>query len=136
MSNRLLIVDDEPKFASLVRKVAEPLGYDVEIVTHGRDFMEAYRRNPPHTIVLDMVMPEIDGNELILWLVGERCEAHIIIITGFSPQYATNARLLAEYKGLRSVKTLSKPVSLPRLRQALGDALSCAPSPVESGDED
>ncbi len=135
-NKRLLIVDDEPKFAALVRKVAEPLGYDVEITTQGRDFMEAYRREPPDTVVLDMVMPEIDGNELILWLVGEQSRSHIIIITGYSPQYATNARLLAEYKGLRSVKTLSKPVSLPRLRQALTDAHGCAPMPVEPGDRD
>lgn len=133
---RLLIVDDEPKFAAFVRKVAEPLGYAVEVTTNGRDFMDAYRREPPHTIVLDMVMPEIDGNELILWLVGENCRAHIIIITGFSPQYATNARLLAEYKGLRSVKTLSKPVSVPRLRKALADAHGCAPSSIDAGDRD
>lgn len=135
-NKRLLIVDDEVKFAALVRKVAEPLGYDVEITTSGRDFMEAYSREVPHTVVLDMVMPEIDGNELILWLVGQNSRSHIIIITGFSPQYATNARLLAEYKGLKSVKTLSKPVSVPRLREALSAAHQCAPLPVASEDPD
>ena len=116
---RLLIVDDEPRFASFIGKVATPLGYEVEITTHGRDFQRAYLENKPDCIVLDIVMPDIDGNELILWLVKEECDADIIIITGFSPDYAVNARILAEFKGLRSVRTLSKPVSVTQLRKIL-----------------
>ena len=116
---RLLIVDDEPRFASFVERVASPLGYDVEITNHGRDFQSAYRRDLPDIVVIDMVMPDIDGNELVLWLVEQQCSADIIIITGFHPDYAVNARLLAEFKGLKSVATLSKPVSVTRLRDAL-----------------
>ena len=91
----------------------------MEVTVHGSDFQAAYRRQTPDTIVIDMVMPDIDGNELILWLVEQGCRADIIIITGYHPDYAVNARLLAEMKGLRSVLTLSKPVSVPRLREAL-----------------
>jgi CheY-like chemotaxis protein len=116
---RLLIVDDEPRFAAFVGRVAEPLGYEVEVTNHGRDFQAAYLRKRPDIVVIDMVMPEIDGNELILWLVEQRCAADIIIITGYHPDYAVNARLLAEFKGLRSVVTLSKPISVTRLREAL-----------------
>jgi CheY-like chemotaxis protein len=116
---RLLIVDDEPRFAAFVARVAEPLGYDVEVTNHGRDFQAAYLRKRPDIVVIDMVMPDIDGNELILWLVEQRCAADIIIITGYHPDYAVNARLLTEFKGLRSVVTLSKPISVTRLREAL-----------------
>lgn len=118
---RLLIVDDEPRFAAFVERVAEPLGYEVEVTNHGRDFQAAYLRRRPDIVVIDMVMPDIDGNELILWLVQQRSAADIIIITGYHPDYAVNARLLAEYKGLRSVVTLSKPISVMRLRQALAN---------------
>lgn len=118
-AKRLLIVDDEPRFAAFVGRVACRLGYAVEVTIHGSEFQAAYLREPPDTIVLDMVMPDIDGNELILWLVEQGCRADIIIITGYHPDYAVNARLLAEMKGLRSVLTLSKPVSVPRLREAL-----------------
>jgi CheY-like chemotaxis protein len=133
MTRRLLIVDDEPRFASFVRKVADPLGFDVEITTHGRDFQEAYLRERPDVVVLDMVMPDIDGNELVLWLVQQGCRADVLIITGFDPDYAVNARLLAEFKGLRSVKTLSKPVSVPRLREALAEVAGGA-APSTSGE--
>lgn len=118
-AKRMLIVDDEPRFASFVERVAARLGYDVEVTTHGREFMAAYDRQKPDIVVIDMVMPDIDGNELVLWLVEQECAADIFIITGYHPDYAVNARLLAEYKGLRSVQTLSKPVSVARLREAL-----------------
>ena len=116
---RLLIVDDEPRFAALVERVAQQLAFDVEVTHHGLEFKNAYLRRRPDVVVIDMVMPDIDGNELVLWLVNQGSEADLIIITGYHPDYAVNARLLAEYKGMRSVATLSKPVSVPRLRQAL-----------------
>ena len=116
---RLLIVDDEPRFAAFVERVAQRMGFDVEVTAHGRDFMSSYLRRTPEVVVIDMVMPDIDGNELVLWLVEQGCAANIIIITGYHPDYALNARLLAEFKGLRSVQTLSKPVDVGRLREAL-----------------
>ena len=118
-AKRLLIVDDEPKFAAFVGKVAARLGYAVEATNHARDFQAAYERQIPDIIVMVMVMPDIDGNELILWLVERNYAADLVIITGYSPDYAVNARLLAEVKGLRSVTTLSKPVPVTRLREVL-----------------
>jgi CheY-like chemotaxis protein len=131
---RLLIVDDEPRFATFVERVAEPLGYEVEVTNHGRDFQAAYLRDRPDVVVIDMVMPDIDGNELILWLVEQRSAADIVIITGYHPDYAVNARLLAEFKGLRSVVTLSKPISVTRLRGTLANlAGNVHPSQPEGG---
>ncbi|HNW78838.1 MAG TPA: response regulator [Candidatus Competibacteraceae bacterium] len=117
---RLLVIDDEPEFGELVRKVAVGLGYEVRVTTQGRAFQEAYHALRPTTIVMDMVMPEMDGNELVLWLMEQQYDAHLIIITGYSPDYARDARALAEFNGLRSVQTLTKPIGLARLREALG----------------
>ena len=116
---RLLVVDDEPEFGELVRKVAVGLGYEARVATSGHEFQDAYREMNPTMIVMDMVMPEMDGNELVLWLMEQRYDAHLIIITGYSPDYAKDARVLAEFSGLRSVKTLTKPIGLAKLREAL-----------------
>lgn len=116
---RLLVVDDEPEFGEFVRKVATDLGYEVRVTTNGRAFQEAYHDLNPTTIVLDMVMPEMDGNELVLWLMKQQYRSDLIIITGYSPDYASDAKRLAEFKGLRSVTTLTKPIRLAKLRAVL-----------------
>ena len=81
--------------------------------------MEAYENFKPTTIILDMIMPGIDGNELVLWLADKACAAPLIIMTGYTPDYAAHAKLLADYKGLRPVITLSKPIELGALRAIL-----------------
>lgn len=123
---RLLVCDDEPAFGRLVRKVAEAMGFDVCVTTQGHDFIEAYGSFAPTTIVLDMIMPGMDGNELVLWLAEHRCTARVIIITGFTPDYAAHAKILAEYKGLGPVLTLQKPIEVAALRDALGSTLGSA----------
>jgi CheY-like chemotaxis protein len=117
---RLLICDDEAAFGRLVRHIAEDLGYEVRVTTDGHAFMEAYEAFRPTTIVLDMIMPGMDGNELVLWLAKQKCTARLIIMTGFTPDYATHAKILAEYKGLRPVTTLNKPIEVSELRRVLG----------------
>ncbi len=117
---RMLVVDDEPEFGEFVRKVAADLGYEVRVTTNGKAFQAAYHELQPTTVVLDMVMPGMDGNEIVLWLMQQHYAANLIIITGYSPDYATDARRLAEFKGLRSVTMLTKPIRLAKLREVLG----------------
>jgi CheY-like chemotaxis protein len=120
IDKRLLVVDDEPEFGEFVRKVAADLGYEVRVTTNGKAFQAAYHELQPTTVVLDMVMPGMDGNEIVLWLMQQHYAANLIIITGYSPDYATDARRLAEFKGLRSVTMLTKPIRLAKLREVLG----------------
>ena len=119
VEKRLLVVDDEPEFGEFVRKVAVELDYEVEVTGDGRSFMKAYESFDPSVIILDLVMPGIDGVELVQWLVEHKCTAQLIVITGYNPKYAALAGKLAEARGLSSVTTLTKPVKLSRLRNEL-----------------
>ncbi len=132
---RLLVCDDEPEFADFIRRVAEPLGYEVESTADGFAFIQAYEREEPDAIVLDMVMPEIDGNELVGWLGEQGSTAHLVIMTGFSPDYAENAKRLAQFKGLPSVTALTKPVRLADLRAALRLPSTAGPPEPEAKSE-
>ncbi len=116
---RLLIVDDEPAFGEFVRQVALTLDYTVQVATDSKTFQECYPDFQPTTIMLDMVMPDMDGNELLLWLLQQGYSANLIITTGYNPDYASDAKTLAEFNGLRTVTTLVKPFSLARLRTLL-----------------
>ena len=116
---RLLVVDDEPDFCHFVEIVARQLNYRVTKIVDSRRFKEAYHRCRPDVIVLDMVMPEPTGLDLISWMVEEGCEAKILIVTGYNPHTAKAAHLQSVARGHLRVKTFTKPVSVRKLRAAL-----------------
>lgn len=58
---RLLVVDDEEKIRVLVRKYAEYEGYEVEEATDGMSAIELCRQEKFDLIILDVMMPELDG---------------------------------------------------------------------------
>lgn len=58
---RLLVVDDEEKIRVLIRKYAEFEGYEVEEVADGMSAIELCRQNKFDLIILDVMMPELDG---------------------------------------------------------------------------
>ncbi len=116
---RLLVVDDEPEFAEFVRKVAAASGFEVEVTSDAAAFKKVYDAFDPTVVVLDVVMPEVDGMELVQWLAGRKSTVRLIVVTGYNPKYSELARKLGEARGLRSVTNLAKPVALAELRAAL-----------------
>ena len=119
IGKRLLVVDDEPRFRDFVARVAKKLGYEVESAANGAEFMALCDVFTPHIAVIDVVMPGTDGVELVQWLAEKGADLHLVIVTGFAPDYATLAKKLGEAKGLRSVTTLNKPVRMAVLQEAL-----------------
>ncbi len=120
MSNkRLLVVDDNKPFLEFVRKVAVELGYDVELASEGVAFKKLYESFKPDTVVIDLIMPDLDGMELIQWLAEKDAGAQVIVVTGYSPEYAGLAKMLGEGKGLAAVKAMIKPIKAADLRAAL-----------------
>jgi CheY-like chemotaxis protein len=119
---RLLVCDDEAAVGRFVQNVAAPLGYDVRITTSGEELIRIYNDFRPTIILLDMVMPDMDGNEVIMWLANRGCTARLIIMTGYHPDYAGHAKILANYKGLGPVMTLDKPFGVEELALALDAA--------------
>ena len=116
VTGRLLVVDDEPHFRDLVKHVAVKAGFEVELARDGHEFKAIFDTFDPDVVVLDIVMPGIDGVELVQWLAEHDEQVHLVIVTGYAPNYATLAKKLGEAKGLLSVTTLTKPVSLPDLK--------------------
>ena len=61
---RLLVVDDEVDFCEFVRKVGEMNDFEVTTLADAKPFQETYRKIKPLRIVLDIVMPGLDGFDL------------------------------------------------------------------------
>jgi DNA-binding response OmpR family regulator len=77
---KILVVDDERKILTLVRGYLEREGYQVIEATDGRQAMEAFQREAPDLIVLDLMLPEMDGWE-VCREVRRTSEVPIIMLT-------------------------------------------------------
>lgn len=61
---RILVVEDEPGIAGFVRRGLTFEGYEVEVVTDGAAALRALRDRPPDLLVLDVMVPGVDGLEI------------------------------------------------------------------------
>ncbi len=77
MSKTILVVDDEKRLVSLVSEYLQKSGYRVVEAYDGREALSAARREKPDLIVLDVMMPEMDGYE---FMAAHRKEADTPII--------------------------------------------------------
>lgn len=118
-AKRLLMIDDDPAISQIVGAVAEGLGFEVRTTERADEFAEIYEDFQPGVVILDLVMPEVDGIELAQWLAHVKSQARVIFLTGHNPRFTDAARALADSGDLASVTTLTKPVSIAVLRQAL-----------------
>ncbi len=61
MTRTILVVDDTPALVELLRRALEKEGYRVVTASNGREALEQARRHHPDLIILDIMMPEMDG---------------------------------------------------------------------------
>ena len=62
---RILAVDDEPNIVRLIQVNLERMGYQVETANNGVQALEKIRASRPDLVVSDVMMPEMDGFELL-----------------------------------------------------------------------
>jgi len=63
--SRILVVDDEAANRGLVRRVLDPLGYEVIEASDGEEALAAVAAQPPDLVLLDLVMPRMDGYAVV-----------------------------------------------------------------------
>ncbi len=61
----ILLVDDDPSIATLVRLYLEKEGFAVQTESRGDQALAAFRRNPPDLVLLDIMLPGLDGTEVL-----------------------------------------------------------------------
>jgi DNA-binding response OmpR family regulator len=83
MTDRILVVDDEQKIIDLARMYIEQEGYTVESATDGRKALEKIQTDEPALIVLDLMLPGLDGLEICRRVRAES-DVPIIMLTARS----------------------------------------------------
>jgi DNA-binding response OmpR family regulator len=79
-SGHVLVVDDDPKIVSLVRTYLEREGLQVAVAHDGSAALASVADSPPSLIVLDVMLPELDGLAL-LRIVRERSDVPIVMLS-------------------------------------------------------
>ncbi len=75
---RILVVEDEPRLGELLRLYLERDGHAVTVVTDGRAAIEAFDADPVDLVVLDLMLPGLDG-EAVLAAIRERGDTPVLI---------------------------------------------------------
>ena len=89
--SKILVVDDEPAHRFLLRRIFERAGHEVTDVSDGAAALRAVAESPPDLVVTDMMMPVMDGMELIRCLRGDPATAHILILAASGDTHLAGA---------------------------------------------
>ena len=124
----MLVIEDEPDIRELVRVNLELDGYQVVLAANGIDGLEAVARHRPDVILLDVMMPGLDGWEVLARLKAEADELLATVpVLMLTARTDPMDRLRGGIEG--ALRYLTKPFSPSELRDEVRDALSGAPEP-------
>jgi len=115
---RILVIDDEIGICEGVKRALVPVGYQVDITTSADGSLEIIRKGSYELILLDVMMPNVNGIELIASIHEHDPEIICIIITG----YAT-VELAVQAIKQGAYDFLTKPFSVDDLRLAVSQGL-------------
>ena len=130
MANRsILILDDDAAVGQTIQWIAESLGFEAEFVTRPEEFFLRLEQKSPDIITIDLVMPELDGVEIMRLLAERKSRAKIVISSGMGTRVLDAAQRSASEHGLSILGVISKPISKEALRLLVGEGSECDQPP-------
>lgn len=135
---KLLILDDESAVAQTVAFAAERHGFAVRISESPEAFFGDVAGFGPSHIIIDLLMPGMDGVEVLRSLAAGGCSANIIMMSGMGSKVLESAQRVGIERGLRITGVLPKPFRPSDLR-ALLDASAYGrahPEPLPPADRE
>ncbi|MEE9566278.1 MAG: response regulator, partial [Desulfobacteria bacterium] len=115
---KILIVDDEPRMCASLKTLLGDHGWEIHTSNSGEEAAEYVSNNNVDLVLLDMVMPDMDGRQVMDYIKGQRPETLIVVITGHaSVESAVSALRHRVYDYLR------KPFGHEELLKTVENAL-------------
>lgn len=122
---RILIVDDSPIQIAGMRRIVEALGHEVSIAEDGASGVERAKRDLPDLILMDVVMPNLNGFQATRMISREATTRHIPIVMVTTKDQDTD-RVWGMRQGAKAY--INKPIKEPELvaiiRQMLGEGVA------------
>jgi CheY-like chemotaxis protein len=121
MAKRILVADDERAIADLIAQALDAEGYDTRKTLESLRFFDAVRDHQPHLILLDLMMPYLNGRDELRLLAMNEDTAHIPVIVVTADTEAKH-----EEDALRKynvVTVVTKPFDLDALIRLVKDTI-------------
>ncbi len=118
MTATLLLVDDDPEFRTILASRLKRLEYDVTVVESGVAALRAMAESDFDVVLTDVVMPELDGLELLEKMREQGIQTPVVVMSGTG-----NIEVAVRAVRLGAVDFLEKPVGAERLDVTLAGAL-------------
>jgi CheY-like chemotaxis protein len=117
VAKRVLLVEDETLTRNLLGSLLEELGAVVELATNGTEAIEALQAKTYDLVVLDILLPEMDGLEVLAWMKERGNETPVASISHVQQSSKLNYAEIAKTLGAK--KSFLKPIKRAQLEEAL-----------------
>ena len=118
---RILLVEDDPAVRATVRAVLKRLEHDVTEAADGAAAIRAIERNSFDLVITDVIMPEVEGLEVVLAVRANRPECPVIAMSGGGRLVSSDFLVVASKIGADEI--LDKPFTFAQLQDAIKKVL-------------
>lgn len=123
---KILVIDDDPQLAVLLKDLLEGRGHEVQCANNGRAGWQLAQDFRPDLAIIDIVMPEMDGFEVMMRF-RTNLRLKIIAVSGGGTRWKQTESFLDIATTLGAHRSLPKPINLDELLRAVEDLLNEAP---------
>lgn len=118
---QILLVDDDPDFVEAVKVIVESGGYDVQVAYDGQEGLEAIAEKKPDLIVLDVMMPVMNGHEACAKIKADEStkDIPIILLTAVADRVTTSTYTHRDMLESEAEDYMPKPVEPKELLERI-----------------
>ena len=122
---KILVVEDNADEANLIKMILEPEGYEVAIASNGKEGLETIESDSPDLVVLDVMMPELDGFAMCSKLreSPEHKAIPVILLTAVAKRITDTKYPLDGVLRANAQEYLEKPVKPEELLETVAQLL-------------
>jgi DNA-binding response OmpR family regulator len=121
----VLVIEDEPNLRTLLSRVLDEAGFSVALATNGGDGLGAALAHPRDLVILDLMLPDISGVDVLRALLASRPDTPVLVLSSV-PEIARRVEVL----GLGAADFLAKPFANAELLARIKARLRPQHTPV------
>lgn len=118
---KVLVIEDETSLGGMICEVAESEGFIAKHAATPNEIEAHHTEFQPDIIIMDLLMPDMDGLEVMQYLSHSFSQSQIVIISGSYSESRDLAQRMGTALGLKIIANLGKPLRVPQLRELFAD---------------